>query len=58
MTTAWMLIVEDERLVAQALRRRVAALGHTVVGLAASGEDRHRRGPASPDHRPAEDVDT
>jgi DNA-binding NarL/FixJ family response regulator len=39
MTTARMLIVEDERLIAQALRRRVAALGYTVVGLAASGED-------------------
>jgi DNA-binding NarL/FixJ family response regulator len=39
MTTARMLIVEDERLIAQALRRRVTALGYTVVGLAASGED-------------------
>jgi CheY-like chemotaxis protein len=39
MTSARMLIVEDERLIAQALRRRVAALGYTVVGLAASGED-------------------
>lgn len=39
MTTARMLIVEDEHLIAQALRRRVAALGYTVVGLAASGED-------------------
>jgi DNA-binding NarL/FixJ family response regulator len=39
MTTARLLIVEDERLIAQALRRRVAALGYTVVGLAASGED-------------------
>jgi PleD family two-component response regulator len=39
MTTARMLIVEDERLIAQALRRRVVALGYTVVGLAASGED-------------------
>jgi CheY-like chemotaxis protein len=39
MTTARVLIVEDERLIAQALRRRVAALGYTVVGLAASGED-------------------
>jgi CheY-like chemotaxis protein len=39
MTTARILIVEDDRLIAQALRRRVAALGYTVVGLAASGED-------------------
>jgi len=39
MTTARMLIVEDECLIAQALRRRVASLGYTVVGLAASGED-------------------
>jgi DNA-binding NarL/FixJ family response regulator len=39
MTTARILIVEDERLIAQALRRRVAALGYTVVGLAACGED-------------------
>jgi DNA-binding NarL/FixJ family response regulator len=39
MTTARMLIVEDERLIAQALRRRLAALGYTVVGLAACGEE-------------------
>ena len=39
MTIARALIVENEHLVAQALQRRVAALGHTVVGLAASGED-------------------
>lgn len=39
MTIARALIVEEEHLVAQALQRRVAALGHTVVGLAASGED-------------------
>jgi CheY-like chemotaxis protein len=39
MTTAQMLIVEDERLIAHALRRRVAALGYTVMGLAASDED-------------------
>jgi hypothetical protein len=38
MTTTRMLIVDDERLIAQALRRRVAGLGYTVVGLAASGE--------------------
>lgn len=39
MTIARALIVENEHLVVQALQRRVAALGHTVVGLAASGED-------------------
>jgi DNA-binding NarL/FixJ family response regulator len=39
MTIARALIVENEHLVAQDLQRRVAALGHTVVGLAASGED-------------------
>jgi hypothetical protein len=39
MTIARALMVEDEYPVAQALQRRVAALGHTVVGLAASGED-------------------
>jgi YesN/AraC family two-component response regulator len=39
MTIARVLMVGDEPLVAQALQRRVAALGHTVVGLATSGED-------------------
>jgi YesN/AraC family two-component response regulator len=39
MATARILIVEDERLIAQGLWRRVTALGHTVVGLAASGEE-------------------
>ena len=39
MTIARLLMVEDEHLVAQALQRRVAALGHTVVCLAALGED-------------------
>jgi transposase-like protein/CheY-like chemotaxis protein len=34
-----MLIAEDERLIAQALGRRVTALGYTVVGLAVSGEE-------------------
>jgi CheY-like chemotaxis protein len=38
-TVARVLIVEDERLIAQALGRRVAALGYAVVGLAAFGED-------------------
>jgi CheY-like chemotaxis protein len=39
MTIARVLMVEDEHLVAQALQRWVAALGHTVVCLAASGKD-------------------
>jgi CheY-like chemotaxis protein len=39
MTTARILIVEDEGLVAQSFRRLVTALGHTVVGLVASGEE-------------------
>ena len=39
MTTARMFIVEDEHLIAQGLARRVTALGYTVVGLAASGEE-------------------
>jgi CheY-like chemotaxis protein len=39
MTSARILIVEDERIITQALRRRLTALGHTVVGLAASGDD-------------------
>ena len=39
MTTARILIVEDEGLVAQSFRRLLTALGHTVVGLAASGEE-------------------
>lgn len=39
MATARILIVEDERLIAQGLWLRVTALGHTVVGLAASGEE-------------------
>jgi CheY-like chemotaxis protein len=39
MTTARILIVEDEHLIAQGLARRVTALGYTVVGLAASGEE-------------------
>jgi DNA-binding NarL/FixJ family response regulator len=39
MTTAPILIVEDEDLIAQGLARRMTALGYTVVGLAASGEE-------------------
>lgn len=39
MTTAPILIVEDEHLIAQGLARRMTALGYTVVGLAASGEE-------------------
>jgi CheY-like chemotaxis protein len=37
MATARILIVEDERLVAMDLQRRLTRLGHTVVSLAASG---------------------
>ena len=39
MTTARVLIVEDERLIARAFGRQVTKLGHTVVGLAASGAE-------------------
>jgi CheY-like chemotaxis protein len=39
MTTARILIVEDEHLIALGLSRRVIALDYTVVGLAASGEE-------------------
>jgi two-component system, response regulator PdtaR len=39
MTTARILIVEDEHLIVQGLARRVTALGYTVVSLAASGEE-------------------
>jgi CheY-like chemotaxis protein len=39
MTTAGVLIVEDERVIAQAFRRLVTRLGHRVVGVAASGEE-------------------
>jgi YesN/AraC family two-component response regulator len=39
MTTARILIVENEHLVAQGLSRRLSALGHTIVGLATSGEE-------------------
>jgi CheY-like chemotaxis protein len=37
LATARILIVEDERLVAMDLQRRLTRLGHTVVSLAASG---------------------
>jgi two-component system cell cycle sensor histidine kinase/response regulator CckA len=37
MVVASILIVEDERLIAVDLQRRLARLGHTVVALAASG---------------------
>jgi len=37
MTVASILIVEDERLIAMDLQRRLTRLGHTVVALAASG---------------------
>jgi two-component system, cell cycle sensor histidine kinase and response regulator CckA len=36
---ARLLIVEDERLIAQALQGRVSRLGYTVVALAASGPE-------------------
>jgi DNA-binding NarL/FixJ family response regulator len=39
MTTAPILIVEDEHLITQGLARRMIALGFTVVGLAASSEE-------------------
>jgi CheY-like chemotaxis protein len=39
MTAARVLIVEDERLIAIDLQRRLARLGYTVVALAASGEE-------------------
>ena len=39
MTSARILIVEDDRLIAQGLRWRLTALGYTVVGLATSGEE-------------------
>ncbi len=37
MAAARVLIVEDERLIAIDLQRRLIRLGHTVVGLASSG---------------------
>jgi CheY-like chemotaxis protein len=37
MAVARILIVEDERLIAIDLQRRLTRLGHSVVGLAASG---------------------
>jgi CheY-like chemotaxis protein len=37
MDTAQILIVEDERIVARDLARRLTHMGHTVVGVAASG---------------------
>jgi CheY-like chemotaxis protein len=37
MDTARILIVEDERIVAKDLARRVTRMGHTVVSVAASG---------------------
>jgi CheY-like chemotaxis protein len=39
MATARILIVEDERLVAMDLQRRLTRLGYTVVSLAASGRE-------------------
>jgi CheY-like chemotaxis protein len=39
MAAARILIVEDERLVAHALQRRLTRMGYTVVSLAASGAE-------------------
>ncbi len=39
MTSARVLIVEDEDLIAQGLRWRLTAMGYRVVGRAASGEE-------------------
>lgn len=39
MTTARILIVEDEDLIAQGLRRRLTTMGYRVVGRATSGEE-------------------
>jgi hypothetical protein len=52
MTRARVLMVEDERLVAQALGGRVTARGHPVVGLGASGKEAIARSPGSPIMRP------
>lgn len=38
MTPARILVVEDNRVVARDIQRQVARIGHTVVGIAASGE--------------------
>jgi CheY-like chemotaxis protein len=39
MTPMRILIVEDEQIVGFDLRRRLRRMGHTVVGIAASGEE-------------------
>jgi two-component system, cell cycle sensor histidine kinase and response regulator CckA len=39
MTPVRILIVEDERVVGFDLRRRLGRMGHTVVGIVASGEE-------------------
>jgi CheY-like chemotaxis protein len=39
MTPMRILIVEDERIVGFDLRRQLSRMGHTVVGIAASGEE-------------------
>ena len=44
--SARILIVEDERIVAMDLRLRLVRMGHTVLGIAASGEEAIRQAQA------------
>jgi CheY-like chemotaxis protein len=46
MTTAHILIVDDERLIVLDLQRRLARLGHTVIGIADSGSEAIRKAAA------------
>ncbi|PWC31068.1 response regulator [Azospirillum sp. TSO35-2] len=39
MISARILVVEDDRIVARDIQQQLARMGHTVVGLSASGED-------------------
>jgi CheY-like chemotaxis protein len=39
MSAAQILIVEDERIIAAELKRRITRLGHCVVGIVGSGAD-------------------